>query len=541
MASSFESTVNQIIRHRMANPRFGDQWSLDPSVVAQELHTFTCTRLAEDYGATTADAFCKMGGDLLGKSSAPGQAASGQEHRENGVVARLVAAAGRISEGVDILTGWLGDGASPVAPQDAERRAEVCSSCPHNRKASKPLTGPVAAAIRKGVEMKSGASLHTSHDAKLETCQLCSCVLQLKVWVPIRHIMDGSTIQMPEFCWVSKESQSVSGKHLENQASMTQYVNGRYLHEPEPITTQAGWEAGIFPLSSMDGELWFNPGCIRDPQGRLWISARRMTYPKYRATIYFCRVSEDMTRIEEMRQIDYKETFAGEHFEDARCIPIPGVSDRFLVAASNFYLSSFQHQAAFEVQWGTFKVVRQIRIPFGKNGGRIDLQKGMEKNWQFFYHDGRLHFSYLLHPSHIVAETEGPVVTRSWAGRGVHWEFGTPFGGTPPVVGPDGNLWTFFHSHQLYHENLRRYFMGVAVFEPRPPWNVVRMTRMPILAATKAHPVTLWHHLVVFPMGSEFNPVSNQWLVTLGVNDIACAWMRIPHAQLLQTISNNPQ
>ena len=79
--------------------------------------------------------------------------------------------------------------------------------------------------------------------------------------------------------------------------------------------------------------------------------------------------------------------------------------------------------------------------------------------------------------------------------------------------------------------------MGVYAFESKPPFRIKYMSKAPILAGTKAHPVTLWHHLVVFPTGAIYDTAKDEWLVTLGVNDCLNAWIKIPHGQLLETVA----
>jgi hypothetical protein len=101
-------------------------------------------------------------------------------------------------------TQWLGEGGEPS--KDAHERAKACLLCPHNVK--RPLEelfkGAVAEAVRQQVELKSAMKVETPLDDALHICNLCGCVLKLKVHVPLKHARDNTPDweKFPDWCWL---------------------------------------------------------------------------------------------------------------------------------------------------------------------------------------------------------------------------------------------------------------------------------------------------------------------------------------------------
>ena len=449
----------------------------------------------------------------------------------SGLMRRVAAVVANDSLGAKIITDWFGEGGHPVIHPIAERRSEACFSCPRNSRKARRVTGKIADVVKWAAGFKQKASLHVNRESELGSCTVCGCHLPTKVWVP-KNILDADQEhKYPENCWITKERSLPDVKPYD----LSRYGYSQGGEEPPAVTDQSGWKAGFFPIEAKSGELWFNPGVLRI-DGALWLAIRRMTYPKYKAEIVFLKLDEQMRPVER-KALQYRPTFADEHMEDGRMIAIPGNPHRFLLAASNFFISSKQHQALFEVD-KDFKVQREIRIEFGGNANAINQQKHTEKNWQFFYVGGtRLHFVHWIRPNHVVCEVEGNKVINTWETPTYPtWPFGPPHGGTPPVRVGD-LYWSFFHSNHNFTPSHRRYFMGVYAFDAKPPYTVRYMSKLPFLSGTKSHPVTLWHHLVVFPAGALYDKEKDEWLVTFGVNDCASAWIKIPHSQLMRTVA----
>jgi predicted GH43/DUF377 family glycosyl hydrolase len=115
--------------------------------------------------------------------------------------------------------------------------------------------------------------------------------------------------------------------------------------------------------------------------------------------------------------------------------------------------------------------------------------------------------------------------------KSLNWDYGIIRGGTPPVMTDNGDEYlTFFHSRLPDEKHRWRYYMGAYAFESQPPFRITRITTEPLLAGSSADVWSKDKPLVVFPCGSRLK--DGKWLVTMGVNDLASAWIEIPHADL---------
>lgn len=140
------------------------------------------------------------------------------------VASHVHIAAERISNVADgslILKDWLGDGAVPVPPEQAQNRADVCirgvegHACPHNKDGFEPIE-EAAEFIRRQVEQKNQLQLSVEGEEQLKTCQICWCHLPLKVHVPMEHILAQTTEKMaakfqeqaPPNCFMLTENQT---------------------------------------------------------------------------------------------------------------------------------------------------------------------------------------------------------------------------------------------------------------------------------------------------------------------------------------------
>ncbi len=113
--------------------------------------------------------------------------------------------------GVAIIKGWLGDSGITVHPEVAQRRADICRGCPHNKAPNwwGRAKGNIAFAIKSTLEVKNKSLLRVKNEKKLSMCSVCGCCIRLSVWTPIIHIAHHTTPeqlgQYPEFCWKKTE------------------------------------------------------------------------------------------------------------------------------------------------------------------------------------------------------------------------------------------------------------------------------------------------------------------------------------------------
>lgn len=112
----------------------------------------------------------------------------------------------------ELMSSWIGDGLRPVHREDAQKRANVCLSCPHNKGDwTEIFKNKVALTIRRQIELKNKMNMRVDGEKSLHLCGVCHCVLRLKVHVPIEFInetTDDKTMkEFPSHCWVVKENQ----------------------------------------------------------------------------------------------------------------------------------------------------------------------------------------------------------------------------------------------------------------------------------------------------------------------------------------------
>jgi len=193
VASTFDQTVQLIIKHRLANPAITAKHNLstDTTIVGKELEAFTRLRLG-------------LPADDVPKTVPPRSLSA--------VVAGAVAGVSRVTEGAAPLIEWLDSGGQAVAPEISSVRASICATCPKNGAGdfTKWFTVPVSEAIRHELSKRQDLQLQTAFDDKLGVCSVCLCPLRLKCHSPIeiiaKHLKAERRAELPEFCWILKES-----------------------------------------------------------------------------------------------------------------------------------------------------------------------------------------------------------------------------------------------------------------------------------------------------------------------------------------------
>lgn len=207
---NFDTTVDKIIAHRLANPRFN--LPNDYETVANTLDTFTCHRIGFNptYVETEDQGLKKKS-----QSERPKQAPMAQGNKTYGLresLAKVVQGVRRSATGSRILTDWLGAGGQPVPIEQANKRANTCVICPLNNMENDWFFGipkAVAVAIHEQLKVKHQLGIKLDQEDSLGTCEACGCVLKLKTLVPLKHIL-GHTPKdefdkLDRNCWVRKE------------------------------------------------------------------------------------------------------------------------------------------------------------------------------------------------------------------------------------------------------------------------------------------------------------------------------------------------
>lgn len=112
-----------------------------------------------------------------------------------------------VLQGTATLVSWVAGGGERVSQEQADARASVCSTCPHNQDPA-GCTGCNIGALRSLVNKVVGPR-KTKDDAALKACNICSCGLQAKVWLPHAtiwpHMSERQRSRLPERCWLITE------------------------------------------------------------------------------------------------------------------------------------------------------------------------------------------------------------------------------------------------------------------------------------------------------------------------------------------------
>lgn len=207
MGTTFKQQVENIRKHRMANPRF--PFSTDPVVIAQELEEYTLARWRKTYSEHGMQKFLENPDESLKK-----------KHNEWLSTSKppktlLAKVAGHAGIDTSVLEDWFGAGGKAVGIETATHRAIVCKDCPGNRKAGwrDTLTLAAAKTLRGYFSVKNEMQLKTALDADLGLCKGCGCVLELKVWTPLQHVRenlsDEQKLKLQEInqkCWILNET-----------------------------------------------------------------------------------------------------------------------------------------------------------------------------------------------------------------------------------------------------------------------------------------------------------------------------------------------
>lgn len=223
-----------------------------------------------------------------------------------------------------------------------------------------------------------------------------------------------------------------------------------------------------------------------------------------------------------------------EHNEDGRIFQHGGftyVSACSFVWYSNKSRWTGAHQTVwqFDDKWNCKKRFDPI---YGNNGPTNGARLGHEKNWLFYTFDNRLFLLYKSQPLTIVEmDWDFKVIKDHKSEWKSPWRHGEIRGGSNPILGPDGLLWTFFHSSlPMALNQKRRYAMGAMAYDPIAPFTVRKITPKPLLIGSKKD---RWYQdkpAVVFPGSCTLR--NGFWTGALGVNDLDSAIFTIHHSKL---------
>lgn len=153
-----------------------------------------------------------------------------------------------------------------------------------------------------------------------------------------------------------------------------------------------------------------------------------------------------------------------------------------------------------------------------------------EKNWTFFESRGELYAVYDTQKQTIFKMNGQEFEKKYETPFETIWDYGELRGGTSPVRA--GNYFlSFFHSSKMVRRrgrDTKQYFMGAYLFESKPPFKVVKISKEPFLSGTEmSENIPRFNNkiFVVFP-GSVIRK-KDSWLVSYGDNDTYCRYVEI--------------
>jgi hypothetical protein len=185
--------VTEIVRHRLKNPAIAAKHKLstDPAVVSDELMRFNRLRLG------------------IPEPQAP-QSFFQPSHS---LPERVVAAAVEIrtaAHGAAAIIDFWNSKEPPVEKALAEKRASICAACPQNAPGSWFVEAP-SEIIRQALASRGDLKLETAFDDKLQSCQVCKCLMKLKVWIGLDFILSKTKPEVmsefPAHCWIARKDQ----------------------------------------------------------------------------------------------------------------------------------------------------------------------------------------------------------------------------------------------------------------------------------------------------------------------------------------------
>lgn len=306
---------------------------------------------------------------------------------------------------------------------------------------------------------------------------------------------------------------------------------------------EKGWQFGFYNFGKGESRerTFFNPGLIERPDG-LWLLARvsEIINPTFgQNSVFAFELDETGTMPKRGVKLKFTDADAEEHHEDARAAYFPQMNQT-AVCCTNFkwygrdspsWSGAMQVLGFFDADWNC-----KIKHRPGIGGNPASFQnitkERYEKSWMPFFAGGKLNIFYSARPWRIYS------FGRTWNDfaqhedkSGVAWPYGTIRNGTPPIKVGD-ELVSFFHSSLPWKGSYRRYYMGAVAFESEPPFKPLRFTPEPLLAGSQNDPWALRKPPCVFPCGCVV--MGKDYFVTIGVNDLKSAWVRIPIASLAE-------
>jgi len=152
---------------------------------------------------------------------------------------------------------------------------------------------------------------------------------------------------------------------------------------------------------------------------------------------------------------------------------------------------------------GRFSLSSPVKLVYDK---KYNTQ-WWQKNWVPFEWNKKLLLVYTIDPHEIISPnlTNGKCYPAYETEMELDWEWGVLRGSTPALL-VDGEYLSFFHSglktatEASWGRELWHYFMGAYTFSPEPPFNITKITPLPIIGEG-FYTISYHEKRVIFPGG----------------------------------------
>lgn len=201
IASTLNQTVMLLVAHRKKNPAVVAKLKLATNYEAVKMEVLKFNRKRLGIPEATPLPFSTSRSTLRNAGAGAVADKSGMANLK------------RAAQGAAVVLDWLGSGAQPVEQALAERRAVTCVACPKNVDGAWYTEGP-AELIKKAVESwkkvtgKTDFEFTNQQGDKLKSCDVCKCLMPLKIHVDLKHILSKTSAEVmaefPEACWVKR-------------------------------------------------------------------------------------------------------------------------------------------------------------------------------------------------------------------------------------------------------------------------------------------------------------------------------------------------
>lgn len=203
ISSTLSQTVQLIVKMRKANPAITAKFKLatNPEAVKTEVLRFNRKRLGLPVEGTPLPFRVPPSNQ---SARAAGAAGAAKTDAMSGLK--------RAAQGTAVGLEWLGKGAKTVPQELADKRAATCVACPRMVAGEWYVTAP-AELIKKSIEAwkaltgNSDFKFETAQGDKLKSCDVCKCLMPLKCFVPLEHIIaktpEDVMKEFPQTCWVA--------------------------------------------------------------------------------------------------------------------------------------------------------------------------------------------------------------------------------------------------------------------------------------------------------------------------------------------------